>query len=140
MPIRDCPLTLCNGGIFRPILNIRIINPHTGNSVRTYGLIDTGADECSIPAGLAQVLDHNLQAGTTKPVSTGNGQTVAYSHTTKFEIFHPLTDILLYTLPDTPIDFLPNLHVVLLGVNNFMSNFKLTIDYPRRTFSLQNSN
>jgi hypothetical protein len=139
MPIRDCPLTLCNGGIYRPVLNIRIINPHTGNHVRTHGIIDTGADECAIPAGYAPVLGHNLQAGTTKPVNTGNGQTVAYSHTTSFEIFHPGAGTLLYTLPNTPIDFLPNLHIVLLGVNNFMSRFKLTVDYPNKTFSIQNS-
>jgi len=139
MPIRDCPLTLCNGGIFRPILQISIVNPHTGKNFRTYGIIDTGADECAIPAGYAAALGHNLQAGTTKPVNTGNGQTVAYSHTTKFEIYHPINGKLLYTLPDTPIDFLPNLHVVLLGVNNFLSRFVLKIDYPGQVFSIRNS-
>ncbi len=91
MPISDCPFTLCNGDIYRPILPIRIVNPHAGSSYRTYGLVDTGADECAIPAGYAPVLGHNLQAGQTKTINTGNGQTIAYAHTTKFEIFHPLT-------------------------------------------------
>ncbi len=30
MPLDWCPLTLCNGEIFRPILEVRIINPYTG--------------------------------------------------------------------------------------------------------------
>jgi hypothetical protein len=137
MPIRDCPFTLCNGGIYRPILPVRIINPHTGKNYRTFGIIDTGADDCAVPAVYATLLEHNLQAGGTKIISTGNGETIAYTHTTKFEIFHPRTEELLYTTEDTPIDFMPNLHVVLLGVNSFLSRFVLKIDYPRKKFSIR---
>lgn len=137
MPIIDCPFTLCGGSIYRPILQIRIINPHTKKNYRTYGIIDTGADECAIPASYASLLGHNLQAGQIKRIRTGNGETVAYAHTTKFEIFHPISQKLVYTIENTPIDFLPNLHVVLLGVNSFLSKFILKIDYPRRIFSLE---
>ena len=109
MPIENCPFTVCNGDVFRPLLPIRILNPHTNMSFQSYGLIDTGADECAIPAGYAPILGHNLQAGNVKHINTGNGITIAYSHTIKFELFHPVTHNLLFTLPDTPIDFLPNL-------------------------------
>lgn len=136
MPIRDCPFTRCNGDIFRPMLPISIINPHTGKHLNTIGLIDTGADECAIPAGIAQLLGHNLQAGITKPINTGNGLTNAYSHTTRFEIYHPVSHQLLYTIDNTPIDFMPNLNVVLLGVNSFLSGFVLTINYPKKNFSI----
>jgi hypothetical protein len=81
-------------------------------------------------------LGHNLQAGKQKIISTGNGETLAYAHTIRFEIFHPSTGELLYTIDDTPIDFMPNLHVVLLGVNSFLSRFVLTIDYPQKSFSI----
>jgi len=137
MPIRNCPFTFCNGDIYRPILQIRIINPHTKKSYRTYGIIDTGADECAIPAAYASLLGHNLQSGQVKRIRTGNGETVAYAHTTRFEIFHPATGKLLYTVNDTPIDFMPNLHVVLLGVNSFLSRFVLKIDYPQKFFSIR---
>lgn len=137
MPINDCPFAYCGNGIYRPILPIRIINPHTGMGCKTRGIIDTGADDCAIPAAIAPILGHNLQAGESKVISTGNGTTAAYAHTTTFEIFHPITGELLYTIGDTPIDFMPNLHVVLLGVNSFLSHFILTIDYPRKTFSIK---
>lgn len=96
MPIRDCPFTLCNRGLYRPLLPIRIVNPLTGKGQRTFGLIDTGADECAVPAGFAKLLGHNLLSGKTKTIYTGNGETIAYAHTTKFEIFHPMSQELAY--------------------------------------------
>jgi hypothetical protein len=76
MPIKDCPFTLCRGGIYRPMLPIRIINPHVvGGVYRTIGLIDTGADECAIPATYASILGHNLLSGLSKQIGTGNGIT-----------------------------------------------------------------
>ena len=137
MPLTDCPFTVWADGIYRPTLQIRIINPHTSLSQRTYGLIDTGADECAVPASYASLLGHDLQAGRQKMVSTGNGETIAYAHTTRFEIFDPATGAVACTIDDTPIDFMPNLHVILLGVHSFLSKFIVHIDYPHRIFSIK---
>jgi hypothetical protein len=104
MSLTHCPFTAYDG-IYRPTAQIRIINPHTGLSQRGYGLIDTGADECAVPAFYAVLLGHNLRAGIPKTIYTGNGETVAFAHTTKFEIFNPFTGQVAYTVPDTPIDF-----------------------------------
>ena len=136
MSLTDCPFTLHNG-IYRPTLQIRIVNPHTGLSQRTYGLIDTGADECAVPASYAPLLGHNLKKGHVKQISTGNGTTTAYGHTTRFDVFDPFTGAVAHTTTDTPIDFLPNLHLVLLGVKSFLGSFVLHIDYPRKTFSVK---
>jgi predicted aspartyl protease len=137
MPLTDCPLIECSNGIFRPILGIRIINPHTGLSQRTIGIIDTGADEYAVPASYAEILGHKLTAGKKKTVSTGNGKTSAYSHMTKIEIFDSKTGEIAYTVDEAPIDFMPRLSVVLLGVESFLSKFILNIDYPHRKFSLK---
>lgn len=137
MLLKNCPFSkLTKEGIPRPILPIKIINPHTGRAYATFGIIDTGADECAIPAGIAPILGHNLQAGATKTIGTGNGETIAFVHTTKFEIYHPLSFKLAYIIRDTPIDFMPNLDVVLLGVNSFLSKCVLNVDYPRKVFSV----
>ena len=54
MPIRNFPFhRISAGDIFRPMLPIGITNPDTGASIISYGLIDTGADECALPADLA---------------------------------------------------------------------------------------
>lgn len=114
----------------RPWLQVTILNPHTKKKVKVLGLIDTGADECALPASYASILGHNLQAGIAKEINTGNGVTHAYSHTVSIE----LDD---FRSQDVLIDFMPNLHVPLLGVRSFLSNFVLTMDYPNSAFSLE---
>ena len=118
------------GDIARPWLPVVIRNPHTNLSVKVWGLIDTGADECAVPAEYAPLLGHNLQAGSRKTINTGNGQTAAYTHTLCFE-----TDSI--KIDNVLIDFMPNLNVVLLGVKSFLSNFILTVNYNNLTFSLE---
>jgi hypothetical protein len=129
----------------RPMLPVKITNPANKLSILQWGIIDTGADECALPAWIAQQLGHNLAAGQSKQIGTGNGTTMAYAHTTIIEIFKLNgtglidTSTVVHTIPNTPIDYMPNLHCVLLGVKNFLGNFKLTIDYPQTCFSIQNS-
>jgi len=61
MPITDFPfLCLAPDNRPRPWLPVKITNPHTGLSMATYGLIDTGADECTMPAYIAAQLGHDL--------------------------------------------------------------------------------
>lgn len=115
--------------IYRPWLPVTFINPHAKKKLQILGLIDTGADECALPADLASLLGHDLQSGFKKEIGTGNGKTTAYSHTMQIEIDD-------FRVPDVLIDFLPNLHVPLLGVKSFLSNFILIIDYPSLIFSL----
>jgi len=130
MPVRDYPFSVVRpGDIARPYLPVTIINPDTGKELRVYALIDTGADECAFPASFASVLGHNLQAGRLRRISTGNGITVAYSHTTCLAIED-------FSTQDVLVDFMPNLSIPLLGVKSFLSNFILTVDYPNRIFSL----
>ena len=113
----------------RPFLPLTIINPATKRKINAYALIDTGADECALPSFIASAIGHDLQAGTPKKISTGNGISSAYSHTVRFQIGDFITD-------DVAIDFMPNLHMPLLGVKSFLSKFVLTIDYPAQCFSL----
>ncbi|MEE8360052.1 MAG: retropepsin-like aspartic protease [Candidatus Omnitrophota bacterium] len=114
----------------RPWLPIVINNPHTGKEVPVYGLIDTGADECAIPAGYAPLLGHDLLKGEQTVIKTGNGETIAYKHTLCLKFDDVVVGNVL-------IDFMPNLPVVLLGVANFLSHFILTVDYQKSEFSLK---
>jgi predicted aspartyl protease len=144
MPISNFPFLKASDtdSTPRPWLLVRINNPDNGRFFYTIGLIDTGADECCLPATFAELLGHNLTAGTAKTINTGNGSTTAYGHTCTIDIFD--THLLLlgkekvaHTIPQTIIDFMPNLHCVLLGVRTFLGGFVLTIDYPRQRFSIR---
>lgn len=134
-------MSIDSTGVERPMLPIEIINPDTSLSVRTWGLIDTGADGCSMPAAMAGILGHQLLKGKVKQINTGNGVTNAYAHTTTINIFHydgsEFTDRVVHTIEAAPIDFMPNLHCVILGVRNFLGEFILTVDYQRKRFSVR---
>lgn len=117
------------GDIARPYLPITIINPENQKEINVLALIDTGADECALPASFASPLSHNLLSGHQKRISTGNGITIAYSHTVCIKIFDFSTEHIL-------IDFMPNLHIPLLGVKSFLNNFTLKINYPNKVLSI----
>lgn len=129
-------------GISRPMLPIKIINPESNRFLISWGLIDTGADECALPATYADILGHNLQASPPKKIATGNGSTNSYPHTTRINIFkingnNSVDDNdIVYTIQDTPIDFMPNLNCILLGVKSFLSELVLTINYPKKYFNI----
>ena len=48
MPIDHFPFSANGGGVYQPWLSMRIITPPKGLSLTTYGLVDTGADECAV--------------------------------------------------------------------------------------------
>ncbi|MGK5091541.1 retroviral-like aspartic protease family protein [Deltaproteobacteria bacterium TL4] len=137
MLINKFPFYRLSDGILRPMLPIEIQNPHTGKSFRTWGLIDTGADNCAFPAQIAKELGHELKSGKPKEIQTGNGVTQAFEHTTKINIFTQEVKV-AYTTSETMIDFMPHLRTPLLGVKNFLDYFILSIDYPNKVFSVQN--
>ena len=119
------------------MLPVRIINPTTGHHVHAWGLIDTGADDCALPAAYAALLGHRFRAGVRRVVATGNGVTYAYAHTTRIDILATSGRRVVFTIPDTPIDFMPNLDCVLLGATSFLRRFIVTINYPRLYFSIR---
>lgn len=118
-----------SGDIARPYLPITVINPENQKEINVYALIDSGADECALPASFTLPLGHDLQTGPQKRISTGNGITIAYSHTVCIKVFDFSTENVI-------IDFMPNLHIPLLGVKSFLNNFTLKIDYPNKLLSI----
>lgn len=113
----------------RPYLPITIVNPENHKEINVYALVDTGADECALPASFASPLGHNLQSAPQKRISTAGGVTIAYLHTVCIKVLDFSTD-------DVLIDFIPNLHIPLLGVRSFLNDFTLKIDYPNKVFSI----
>ena len=137
MPLNDCAF-LPYPETPHPVLPILIHNPHTGKSVKAFGIIDTGADECAIPAWIAAKLGHVLEKGYKSSSITGSGEAIAYKHTTAIDIFHPQHGTTpVYSLEKIQVDYMPDLDVVLLGVRNFLDRFVLTVDYPRHRFSIK---
>jgi predicted aspartyl protease len=83
-----------------------------------------------MPSHYARLLGFTLRDGMRKKIITGNGMALAYTHMANVAVGE-------CRVKNVPIDFVPHLNVVLLGTNGFLSRFVLTVDYPRRKFSLK---
>lgn len=57
----------------RPYLYITLINPENNRNIKSYALIDTGADECCFPIDMAYMLGHDFKTGRKKKIATANG-------------------------------------------------------------------
>jgi len=134
MPIQDFPLRVLRGGAKQPFLPVKIINPHTGKEKKTWGLVHTGADCCCIPGFIAAALGHELPKGQPQSVQ-GVGFSGAFSHTFKIEILDQ-SENLFHTITERELHCVENLHVVILGVREFLSDFVLNVHYPKNKFSV----
>ncbi|MBD3242581.1 MAG: hypothetical protein GF331_18470 [Chitinivibrionales bacterium] len=131
MPTHTFPFVIpYPGEPARPYVPVKITNPSTGRSIETYALVDTGADECALPASFATLLDHDLKKGERKEIRTGNGAAVAYGHTTTIEM-------LGFSTGEAAIDYMPNLVTPLLGVRSFLAHFVVVLDYPGKTVAFE---
>ena len=130
MPVSNHPFRqVMSNNSMRTMLEVKYINPHANKHFSAWALIDTGADSCVLPESFAELLGHNLKAGEKINVGGVGGSSTGYRHTMMLEIPNFCTG-------ETMVGFLPNLRQPLIGVGAFLSNFKLTIDYPKQQFSL----
>ncbi len=137
MPIKNFPFLHSF-----PLLPILISNTDNGKSFKCLRLVDTGASYCNIPGEFAKHLGLRLESGKKDTIETGSGETDAYLHNCKIDIYDTLelqkhhNFKIVYTIQTRETPFLPKLPTVLLGANGFLMNFILTIDYPNKLFSI----
>ena len=150
---------LIDGKTYRPLLPITIINPENGLDDFAWAIIDTGADRSTVPEYIAKRLYHDIK--NTKAqcdiVNTVGSCIRVYKHTFSIKI-HAMTlsgsNIVVgqpvIDIPKMLVDVVPvetenksgekvttGFNQVLLGVDDFLGNYILTIDYPRKMFSLR---
>ncbi|MBN1975565.1 MAG: retroviral-like aspartic protease family protein [Sedimentisphaerales bacterium] len=150
MPIQEYPFLLptkegikirCPNSL--PMLWIRVINPANKIAVVVPALIDTGAISCAFPASCASKLGHDLRSVPHKKIITGNGVTCAFPHTSIVQILNikpdgnPDITKILFTINEQLIDYTEGLDAFLLGQQNFLDKFILSINYPQKKLSVR---
>ena len=138
MPIRNCPIIQFHNHDLYVKLPITIINPQTNKTYKTFGIVDTGASKCVIPSSIAGILGYDITNCKEELVITGSGQSYAHCLNTSMIIRHPINpdNNIILTINNALINYMPNLNIVLLGIDEFLSKFVLKIDYPNKVFSL----
>lgn len=135
MPVRDFPFMSLHGQL-RPLLPIIIINPHTRISLKTLGIIDTGADSCTLSAEIAEIIGHNLEDGFRDEAEVVGGKVQSWRHTTTVQMLD-FTGKTFHTIDSAQIEYIRNFDYVILGIKDFLENFCLEIDYPNKCFSIR---
>ncbi len=136
---KGCPSALA----YSPVLPIRVVNPHNSFDLCTWGLVDTGAETCTIPEFIAKKIGHNIKDGRKGSGLTAAGRAGIYEHTFRIEIFKVRADKsvddkkVVYTIADGFVGVMEGLPFVLLGVNDFLKSHVLTIDYDKCIYSIQ---
>jgi predicted aspartyl protease len=126
-------LALRQGTLRRPQFLVEIHHPPTGKMLKTWGLIDTGADECVLPASFAEILGIELDKGMAMATGTAGGVANRYMHRVSLRTDGKLQGI---RFPDAEIGFMDGLNAALLGVKTFLAFFTLIIECERETFTL----
>lgn len=130
MPVKNQPFRAFRPGDQpRPLLYVRYRNLVNNSHLQSWALIDTGADDCVLPAAFAPILGFNLEEGDRFPIVGVSGHAIAYRHPIVIEIPG-------FTTEELMISFIKGLHQPLLGARSFLSRFVLTIDYYNNCFSL----
>lgn len=144
MPIVDYPFRAI--GVFStlsPLLSVRVHNPENGFWRDVVMLIDTGASVSIIPEFEAFKLGHDFKEGVLVDTDTASGDDTRYDHTGIIEIFFMdekgRLDLgkVVATIPEGPIGVMKNIKHPVLGVERFLENHILTIDYTKQVFSIR---
>ena len=143
MPIIDYPFVSLDGSP-KPAVPVILTNPANDFSYSTWALIDTGADSTAIPESIAKAVYHNIRHESVKrDVHWGIGGTAkVYYHTFRIDVLksdkkgnvHEQTAI---RMNKKAFSVIPGLHIMILGENDFLKKYVLTINYPRKIFSIR---
>lgn len=146
MPIANYPFVDINDtGVPKAALPVLLTNPANGFSQFTWALIDTGADSTVIPGFIATALYHDItHKSVRKDVCFGiSGSTVTYNHTFRLKVLglngkgDVLYNKIAIKMNKRKFAVIQELHQMVVGENDFLKRYKLTINYPRKIFSLQ---
>jgi hypothetical protein len=144
MPIIDYPFVDILGSP-KPALPVVLINPDNGFDYFTWAIIDTGADTTVIPEFIAKSLYHDVKHHTVKrDMHWGiGGEVVAYYHTFRINVLglDPKGNVdnekTAVKISRRPFAVIQNLHIMVLGENDFLKKYVLTINYPKKIFSVR---
>ena len=129
-----------NNGKLRPFIPIVVINPETGTKVNVMALVDTGADACAFPEHVASGTKHILKGvNVVNSVSSGIGgvDVSTWKHTFVIGLLDPTFQKVIKWTDRILIDcFEHNNAPPLLGTENFLKDFILSVDYPNKSLTL----
>lgn len=145
MPIANYPFVDISGtGMPKPGLPVILTNPANGFSFGTWALIDTGADNTVIPEFIAKKLYHDIMHKSVQTdLCTGvSGVVKSYYHTFRLKVLGlsrngKVLSKVAIKRNKRLYPVIHGLHQMVIGESDFLKRYVLTINYPKKTFSLK---
>lgn len=120
-----------HGDVYRPVIPIKLFSQK--RVVSFDALVDSGADQTTLPGAIAKALGFNVAAGKKRIFSGIGGSVLTHLHRTNIEVAgirFSLDVFYSHQWDDMPFG--------LLGQNGFFSRFDgITFDYKRKTLTLE---
>lgn len=144
MPIANYPFVQ-QGGKPRATLPVILENPDNGSKYPTWALIDTGADGIVVPGFIATHLGHNIDHESVKKAGCAGvgGPAETFFHSFRMSVLkigkngNVSNNNVAIKIHRREFAVSKDLHVMLLGVSDFLVKYVLSIDYPRQIFSIK---
>jgi len=136
MPRQTYPFYTFRTARKKPYLPIIARNPMTGQEASTLALIDTGADVTVFPSWLTDLTGHDLmhyQVKTSITSGLGKSKIPVYRHSFVISILKPDFSGVFCKFRKRLIDCVEDFQdeiPPLLGQDDILAKFKITIDYP----------
>ena len=125
--------------VVRPMVPVVISHPTTGSVQGFYALVDTGADSCLIPSGVANILGCDLKSGKpNKAKGVGSLDMETWKHSLIINLLTPDRKKIAWTSIPSMIACSETHDLpLILGNIGFLQYFKATFDYPRKALFIE---
>lgn len=128
-------------GRYRPFIPIRLTNPIERISTNAMALLDTGADDCVFPKFIADGTKHTLKGEGVESMITqgvGENKVEVWKHTFVIELISDDRKKIIWKSKQLLVNCLDHNNApILLGSSNFLSNFKITFNYPTKKILIE---
>ena len=132
------PLKDFGGGKLSPYLPIMVQNPLNGISLKGLALLDTGADTCTMPRPVVLGLGLNFTSPPTSNTKGVGGVDIAtWQKRFTISLLDPTEKIVIKRYAPAMVSCVNTNIPILLGTDNFLKDFKITIDYIDQTVTLE---
>ena len=134
------PFQKFEGGIIRPWINVKIVNPINNKEVSVMALLDTGADHCVFPQFVCERLGIDLKdknAPQEEMQGLADTKVLVWKHTFRINLDSPDKRTTVWKSKDLIIGCVEHDNIPpILGFSNFMCKFKITFNHATQKIIL----
>lgn len=129
------------GGVYRPLVPVMACNPIDKKEQLIWAILDTGADACILPKGIAEITGHNLKGdGVQQNINQGVGESKvsAWKHTFVLKLLTADCSSVAWKTKSILVDCLEHDNApALIGWRDFMEHLNIRFNYATKRIIIE---